>query len=185
MYTLTYKTQSFKLYTQRSTHRHVAYKILSYFQPTQRDKHHFSGWYLAFVALFLWELGRNQHLTNYLARARPLLAQLSSFKRCIITVVRPTRSSMHRKIMAHTHSICIHLSHLFYSNSTTLAGKKAFFLTSCKKSLPTITHCTGGKHLSLLSLAVPYNDHYHGRLHSQPTAYTDTWTGYPHALWPV
>lgn len=42
-------------------------------QPTRREKHHFTGWYLSLVSLLLWVLSRNQHFTNYLAWAKLLL----------------------------------------------------------------------------------------------------------------
>lgn len=128
------------------------------------------------MVLFLRELGRNQHLTNYLARPRPLLAQLSGFKRCIMTLIRPARSSVLRKMMAHTHPFYMHIfKPPFFTQTQHCFGRiKSCFFNFCKKTLLTITWSTDGKLLSSLSLAVPCNDHYHGRLHSQPTASTQT-----------
>lgn len=98
MYSTTHKSGFIHIET------HTAYMTLPFFQPTQRDKHHFNGWFLALVAPFLWEWSRNQHLTNYLAWTRPLLPQLSSSKHCIMTLIRHTQGLLYTEIWRHTYT---------------------------------------------------------------------------------
>lgn len=71
-------------------------------QPTRREKHHFSRWYLALVAPHLWVLGRNQHLPNHLVWAKLLIASLSSSQRWSVTLKRMWRSSRARGEGTHT-----------------------------------------------------------------------------------
>lgn len=59
------------------------------------------------MTLFLWELRRSQHLTNYLAWTRPLLAQISSSKHCIMTVIRHTQGLWYRLNNCTHTPICI------------------------------------------------------------------------------